>query len=351
MRWWSFTILAGLLFPTSSFHFHEPAPRPLIAIVGTPHLAALRPLPSSAQTEAVVEALARWNPTRICIEAMPGERVSEFQRYPQRYGELLQTFAHRAVTLAAEQRNRLRLDVVGATDSARHLSHQMGPLSPSQRVQLTALYLAANEPWSAALVWSSLSREDRDAGVGQLGRLAVASLEEFTRSRNEIARIAIPLALRLGHRDFCHVDPFLDEVGAAALADELRPALADPTLESKIEAYSAYTTAQWEHGRADGLLRLYAWMQSADFERRDREAQWDVLQTLPSPNDAGVRRLTLWNARNLEIAANLMRAIEGPRTSRTLLLIGSAHRPFLERIVHALPWLESSPASSVITTR
>ena len=47
----------------------------------------------------------------------------------------------------------------------------------------------------------------------------------------------------------------------------------------------------------------------------------------------------LWHARNAAIQYELLRAMAGSNGDRTLLIIGAAHRPFLDASLRTLPWL------------
>lgn len=56
----------------------------------------------------------------------------------------------------------------------------------------------------------------------------------------------------------------------------------------------------------------------------------------------------LWHARNTAMQHELLRAMAGSNGDRTTLLIGAAHRPFLEATLRALPWVTVVDPLSVI---
>jgi hypothetical protein len=322
-----------------------------ITIVGTAHLERLQPVPNAARAEVVVEALARWRPTLVCIEAMPGERVQEFMRDPARHGELLSTFSRHAVRLAPEQQLRRARDASAARDAARDLVFRTHALTLDEQLTLASLHLAAHEPWSAALVWSGIGSEHRAAAEKVMGKSAIEALDVLVASGNDIARIALPLARRMGHRQLCHADAFFDEVAVGKLMGDLMPMLQDPTIGKGIAEFNTLSVAHWKATQPDGLLRLLGWMQSDDYAHRDRDAQWDVFAKNPAAHDVGERRLALWHARNAEISANLYRALARPDGARVLMLIGAAHRPFLESTIAAQPWVICTPARSLLSER
>lgn len=331
--------------------FAVPGSASEITIVGTAHLEQLLPAPGADQIAPVVDALLRWRPSLVCIEAMPGERVEEFVRDPARHGPLLSVFGAQAVRLAPEQQLRLAQNASAARDAARTLAMREGELSVDERLALASLHLAAYEPWSAALIWSALAPEHRAAGEKALGRNAVDALDRLVASGNDIARIALPVARRMGHRQLCHADPFLDEAAVGTLVDALTPMLTDAGVGKGIARFNALSASRWNAAAPEGLLQLLGWMQSADYAQQDREAQWDIFAGDPAVHDAGERRLALWNARNAEISALLFRALARPDGARVMLVIGAAHRPFLERAITAQPWVVLKPSSTLLPAR
>jgi hypothetical protein len=321
-----------------------------LMVVGTPHLASLQPVPTAPARAEAVAHLARFRPTLVCIEALPGDRVATYARDPARHRDLLATFAGPAVRLAPDAQLRLGLDAAAARDAAHALTRQPGPLDDAARWRLIGLQLAAHEPWSAALNWRALPADARAEGERRLGRTAVAALDGLLASDNEIATLAIPLAAQFGHRRLCHADPIIDEVAVGALAADLMPLMQDPAVGAGIAAFNSAQAREWRAGERDGLVRLLAWANGPDFAAGDRRTQWELFAAGPGANRAGPRRLALWHARNADIAAHVHRAMAGEDGERTLLLIGAAHRPFLEATFAAQPWLELVPAGTVLSS-
>lgn len=319
-----------------------------VMVVGTPHLSRLDPTPSVAQRLAVVDRLAAFEPTLVCVEAIPGERVQQFAGNPQEYGELLATFARDAVRLAPEQQLRLSVDGKSARAEARALEQRPGALDASTRLRLIALQLAGFEPWSALLNWTALTNAERDAAQERLGHHAAERLRTLSDSPNEIASIAIPLARRMKHRRLCAADIFADELGVQSLEQELLPLLQDSTIARALEALNARQTTHSRADRPDGLVTLYRWMNSDEYATMDRSAEWEPFARGAAPHGAGKRRVALWHARNSDIAAHMFRAVASAEGERTLLIIGASHRPFIEQALQVQPLSGVIPAASRI---
>jgi len=309
-----------------------------LMVLGTPHLAELQPAALPGQEQRVVQALASFRPTQVCIEAMPGERIEEFVRDPGRYGELLAMFAMDAVRLAPEQQSRRSLDARAARLRAAGLVAANAPTSAEQAL-LVSLQLAAFDPWSALLNWSRLDEAGKEAARPTLGSQAIDRLERLAESRNELVRLALPLARQFGHRQLCAVDPFADEIDVAGLATELQPMLEDPAIGENIQRFEAWTRHDWPSEHEDGLLQLLRRYNGTEYASRDRDTQWEIFLNGSGDHPAGERRLMLWHARNAAIQHELLRAVAGASGNRTLLIIGAAHRPFIEASLRALPWM------------
>ena len=336
----AFLLAAALCLPFAA-HAAE------VVVVGTTHLATLQPVPDATQRERVLRRLATYAPTRVCIEAIPGQRIESFLAEPGHHGQLLSIFGLPAVRMGAEQQARLGLAGRAARAEADRLAAAPA-LDPAQQVRLVGLQLAGYEPWSAALNWSRLDSAQREEAKARLGRVAVAELDALLASDNEIVTLALPLARSLGQRALCAVDPFIDELAVAGLAEGLGPVLEDPAVARGLEAFNRLQAGQWKAADPDGLLALLAWMNSDAFAEADLAAEWTVFAG-GDGHDAGKRRLMLWHARNAEIVAHLSRELSREDGERVLLLIGGAHRPFLEASLRALPWIEVRDAEALLS--
>lgn len=106
-----------------------------VMVVGSPHLSALRPEPGPERLREVVERLASWAPTVVCVEAIPGERVRQLAGDPETWGDLLSVFALDAIRLAPEQQARLSVDGATALRLAREPEARPS-LTEAERVRL-----------------------------------------------------------------------------------------------------------------------------------------------------------------------------------------------------------------------
>lgn len=317
-----------------------------VSIVGTSHLASLKP--NVAQTEAVVGQLTRFKPSLICIEAMPGDRIEALLRSPEQFGDLLSGFAPDAVRLGPEQQARLSLSASAARRKARSLEDR-DTLSAAEQIELIGLELAAFEPGSALLNWSTLDPEHYDDAGSALGSHTVEQLKTLMQSRNERVTLAIPLARKMGHKRLCNVDAFVDELGVMELAEQLMPLVQMDEVQARIDAFNVEEAKHWHADLDDGLIERLRWENSADFASADRDTQWQLfVPAKPGTHDAGQRRLMFWHARNGEITTGLLRAMAAKDGQKIMLIIGASHRPFIEANLRALPWITVVPAETLL---
>ncbi|MEM6898212.1 MAG: hypothetical protein AAF583_00350 [Pseudomonadota bacterium] len=76
-------------------------------------------------------------------------------------------------------------------------------------------------------------------------------------------------------------------------------------------------------------------MNSDEFDKFDRENQWDLLIKFDNEAGAFQRWLMYWQARTAQISSELDRALAQGSEERVMLIIGATHRPFNEAEMQA----------------
>jgi hypothetical protein len=315
-----------------------------VMVLGSGHLASLKPAPTAAQAERVTASLATYAPTAVCIEAMDGAGIEAALHDVAGNASRLSRFAQKQVQLGIPQQLALGVSPADARAQASTLLVRWGQLSAGERARLVQLQLAGYEMWSAVLNWSQLGDGERSEAVKVLDADTVANLDKLRDSPNETAVIAVALAKRSGLHRIYAVDTFEDEVTTMALVPELTAFFARPELKASIGRLKQALEAHWQPAAGEGaLLDTLHWFNSTDYAKLDRASEWEVFED-PSAGPAGAQRLLLWNARNAELVARLDRVLARVDGKRTFLVIGASHRAFLERALGAQPWLDVVPA-------
>jgi hypothetical protein len=107
------TVLVGFLI---LFAHAVPTSAQVITVVGTPHLTGLDPSPSDDQLAEVVDALAAFNPTQVCVERMSGERIEMLMADPARI----------AMTLRPETAGRPLATIIVPIGHSRNVPSELG---------------------------------------------------------------------------------------------------------------------------------------------------------------------------------------------------------------------------------
>lgn len=321
-----------------------------VTVVGTPHFGQLDPTPNEDQVDPVIEALGSFGATQICVETMSGTRIETLMHHPVRNARLLQSHGGDVPHLGLQQQLRWELDPADARTEARELAKHWDEVGVEARVRLIGLQMSAYEFPSAVLNWSYLTPEERKAAIDALGRDAGEVLDTAFDPGNEIYMLAVPLALSQGLHWLCGVDSRLDEQSVMELAQELMPIIERDEVQVRVHELMRAIQQAWlpeKHGE-QALLESLSFFNSEAYADMDSHSQWDVLQEFDGHHGAGQRRLLLWHARNAEIAAEIFRALAQGPNERVLVIIGAAHRPFLETLLGSQPWLILESATELL---
>lgn len=332
----------------------------VITVVGTPHLTGLDPAPSDDQFAEVVEALAAFGPTQVCVERMGGERIQAQLDDPREHGMTFRTETHgrpiASLILPAgfEMQAIEELGPVEARREAAELVGQWGELELSDRVRVIGLQVAGFQFHSAVLNWSWLDAAEREMAAESLGDLTVEGLDSLKASVLEVYALAVPLARRAGLHELCTADALEDETRGIRTAIEHggMEVLEDARVQARIEEHQGIMADAWQpEDGADALLALLRYTNGDDYAEMDRRLQWETLREFDNEEGAFHRRLMYWHARTAAISAELYRALaEGPE-ERVLFIVGAAHRAFTEAELRSQPWFNVMPAAELLEER
>jgi hypothetical protein len=161
------------------------------------------------------------------------------------------------------------------------------------------------------------------------------AIRELVRSPNEFVSLGVTLAARLAHQRVYSVDDHTDDLLGlerriwAVLGEELpaSPAYVEFAASPYIEDARSGLKEAAESGNLHGLIQR---LNSREHGRRDVESQWHLFYETRLPSGADRTRVFLWEARNLIIAARIMEVFSAHAGGRVLVVIGAAHKPFLD---------------------
>ena len=307
-----------------------------VLVLGTPHLESLPAPFKPTSLRTLHERLVRWNPRIIAIEAMSGTQCAFLRQYPQRHEETVKRYCRWDPVPA---RIATGLDVPAATaEIDRLLVTWPATPTPSQRRRLAALFLAGGEPVSALVQWLRLPESERRTGDG-LDTTLVAALNDRSGGRrkgSEDTMIAAPLAAALGLERVHSMDdhtadgPALDP---KAYDEALGKAWNNPATTKYIKMAESFNAGL---GTPEGLMALYRHLKDPSLAKLNYDSDFGAALEEGSSQQFGRGYVAYWETRNLRMASNIREAIGNQPGSRTLVIVGTSHKRYLEAYLHQM---------------
>ena len=302
-----------------------------ILILGTAHLSGTPADWDPDVLTPLIDRLAAFRPDVIATEDQSGPAIRNLWEYRAILPEAAATYGGRAMQMALVAGLSLDMDMPQAEAAYRErLDSWPADPTPADRRHLAALFAAAGDPNSALVQWWRLAEAQRVAGDG-VSKALLAQFDEWGQRRNETVVIAARLAARLGLERLYPVDSQNDEgltpSQAEVFARDVFPPMAervrtDPQLQDR------GSTARMTDGAS--TLAEYRKLNSAAINRRASDLEWLGVMDRPIQDDVGRRRVAGWEVRNLRLAANLREASARAPGGRVLMIVGAAHKLWLE---------------------
>jgi hypothetical protein len=295
-----------------------------------------------AGLERLLAILAGFKPDMVCTEALSGEAVARLQMQTDPASKtILEAYADRQVGFGKTAQSVLRCTRADAAARVAELLKAPQRLDAAARSRLILNLLAAFDEWSAMLHWSTASADVRASLAKQVPEFDQSARKKL-RAADEIAALAIPLAARLKLSRILAVDDHFDDlvlqsVSPADLEALTRHPLFQQTANSSL--YRDSDKALNEANRQGDLWPAYAFLNSRAYMTRDVATQWGFFLKTRLPSGVDRRRYALWEARNMNIAANIACAASSVVGGRVVVIIGAAHKPFLDDYLSRLVML------------
>ncbi len=300
-----------------------------VLVLGTAHLAYMPAAFRPAVLQELNARLAAWKPRIVAIERLSGMQCAFLRQYPQRWADTVKSYCWDT----APARAATGLDVPAATaEIERLLASWPADPAPAKRRRLAALFLAGGEPVSALVQWLRLPDGERRAGDGLDATLAAMLDDQRVGrgKRSEDTLVAAPLAAALGLERVVAMDDHTADApdadpkaaGAAIMKAWDNPA----TARRKADDERLYAAT----GDAAGVMALYRAINDPGQARLAYDSDFGAALEEGSPQGFGRQYVGYWETRNLRMAANIRDAIGLQPGRRTLVIVGAAHKPYLE---------------------
>jgi hypothetical protein len=303
-----------------------------ILVLGTLHLGELGDDWDPATLAPLLDRLAAFDPDVIAIENIDGMAIEERWQDRAYHGATALRYGRNIMLATVAGRVGTGLGIAEAAKEARSLLEKWPKTpAPEQRRHLAALFATAGDPYSALVQWRSLAREQRTTGDGVRDELR-DQLNGLLDQRNESSLLASVLAQRLGLNRVYPMDSQGEDIFSEAdfkvFVEQVFPQIgkrfaANPQVAKADSVRAAMRTSQ-------DLLDVYRMLNDAKLSTLRTDLEWlGMIDHNPGAR-VGRERISGWETRNLRMAANIREASGTIPGGRVLVVVGAAHKPWLE---------------------
>ena len=293
--------------------------------------------PPPSVLESILSVLRDFNPDLIGVEDIPPSVLEDMERKGGIFAETIEQMAKIRVAesktiefghIAQTAMNVSRHEAEVAADSMLQANASQ---DTHQRLEAVAHLLAAYDYNSALLQWSYLPAEIRKEN-GLLPPEVAVKLNEDLQAPNESVSIGITLARILQHQRIASIDDQTDVSVFAKIPPRLLEELSEHPEYKAVRSSKPYEEAGRYAKRAfqsgTEMLNWYLYANSQEYASEDIDAQWGMY--FRTELLSGRSRVAQWEVRNLRIASHIREAMALIPGERMLVIIGAAHKPFLE---------------------
>ncbi len=322
-----------------------------ILVLGTRHLSDIKGKYDPSILAALMERLEQFKPDLIAVEALRGQDIAAMELQPARHSDALNPYAYTQRALGGIAQARLAINWGMAQDAVD--AGMVVDQSDDSRADAILHYLAAYDYYSALLTWYRGTAEFK-AGFSESNGQIADDFAKRLESTNEYYSMALPLAAKLGHDRLYPVDDHFDDGTMEAAVQTMEGGWdAMMALYGDLENHPFLVEGNSRFEAAAGagdVLPYYQWLNLPETGVRDVAFQWDPLMSKDIESRIGSARLAAWETRNLRMASHLSELMIANPGKRVLYIVGSGHKPILDRLFSGMNWIRVVPAAEVLGT-
>ena len=268
----------------------------------------------------------------IALEQMSSELLYDIRsRDDNQFQNLYERIGKRRIELAEKFQSELNITFSDANDSINVILDEKVE-SVEIRKRLMSLFLATGDIYSALLQKEYLSQQNQ---MLQLNDSIEDILNKY-RNNNENYTIGVELAKQENINRLYYIDNLQDETYLKIRYPEFISEYKQnkDKIDSLLSMNGIYNQVNKiaEKAISDGnLIQLYKFLNSTEYSEKDFDAQWNIWFKTNFDSKADQVRFYLWEMRNLQIAANIIKLVALNPGKRILVIIGSSHKNFIEK--------------------
>lgn len=313
-----------------------------VLVLGTPHLAQIKGF-EPEMLDGIIDHLSKEGFNAVCIENMPAELLYDIRsRNDDAFSEVLSHFGGDRLNVADSVQKELGLSFQEAEKSFYQLAGKK-QLSNQEHLLMIEYALALADPLSALLHYDYLG----DTLAYTKSKLPKKRLDELIKNSendNEIFSLALTLAKSQKLNKLEYIDNFQDEALLFKFfPDFIQDYQDNQELFKDIASLPVFVEGDEVLERSirdEDLSEYYRYLNSDRFMEQDFEAQWEIWLRANFPSGTAKARYYLWEMRNLQIVANIMKVCSFYPGQKVLVLIGASHKSFIEKYLRQISDIE-----------
>lgn len=308
-----------------------------IMVLGSPHLQQMKGVETSYLTD-LLERLDVEEFDAIAVEKMPVELLLDIKKRPEKHWQELYAEFKASIEFGENYQKKINRTFAEAAEILKDIKSKI-IITDADRIEFIKSYLCMYDVWSACLHFKLLQNTsliDTDAN---------SYLTKLSKSLNEINVVGLEIAKNRKHSQIYYIDNLQDEI---ILQSEFPAFFREyEASQTKINDYikkssllKKIDTVQSQSIASGNLLTLYQFYNSEYFMEEDFNMQWELWFKTFFPSKSDISRYFLWEMRNLQITANILRVAAGNPGKKILVLIGASHKSFIEKYLKQIPNVE-----------
>lgn len=308
-----------------------------VLVLGTTHLSSLSGV-KEIHLKRVLDSLSIYKFDVIALEQMPSELLLDIKsRKDEAWQELCSNYSN-DITLGENYQRILKLNYADAKKKEDSLLNKQN-LNEADRIQLMNTALCTYDIWTASLNYQYIKDKSK------IDTSTVNLLNGYNQSSNELNLIGVNLAKRLHINKLNYIDNLQDET---ILSLDFPSFFTEYTtsqtkinkLGSKAGIFSEVNLLEAESVKKRDLFPLYKLLNSERYMKEDYGGQWELWLKTNFISKTDRSRFSLWEMRNLQITANIMRLVAKYPEKTILVVIGASHKSFIEKYLQQMPDIE-----------
>ena len=308
-----------------------------VLVLGTTHLSSLSGV-KETHLKRVLDSLSNYKFDAIALEHMPSELLLDIKsRKDEAWQELYSNYSN-AITLGEKYQRILKLNYEDAKKIQDSLLNKQN-LNEADRIQLVNTALCTYDLWTASLNFQYINDNSK------IDTSTVNLLNGYNQLSNELNLIGVNLAKRLHINKLNYIDNLQDETILSVDFPSFYSEYAASQnkineLVSKASIFSEVNQLEAENVKKMDLFPLYKLLNSERYMKEDYTGQWELWLKTNFNSKTDRSRFSLWEMRNLQITANIMRLVAKYPEKTILVVIGASHKSFIEKYLRQMPDIE-----------